>query len=199
MTAQVIHQLEGIQIQHAQEAGVLAAEFFHLRLSRAFVQASGQAVDLRVAFVAVHFVLHVEDSSHPAYQNLGLKGLADIVDRTQLQCAGLRFLVLFRGEENDGDLALPALKLPQLFQRLKAIHIGHFHVQQNQIRRTVFVHTVQERMTRRHGADTHPVFSENMTRCFKIGSIGIRYDDPAWHGHFPFRSGIRRCVGYMIL
>ena len=80
--------------------------------------------------------LQFEVQAHACDHEIGAEGLVDDVDRAGGQCLRFAGRVGSRGDEEDGHLARRVL-LAQCGTDLEAVHLGHHHVEQDQIRRAL--------------------------------------------------------------
>ena len=81
--------------------------------------------------IAGEFQAHVR--LHPRQQFLGDEGLGDVVHGARVERAQQQVAILRRGEEDRGH-AVHCRDLLQRRQQFEAIHAGHHHVQQDEVR-----------------------------------------------------------------
>ena len=130
---EVVEQLEGVQVQHAEQARFRAADVADAVLRGALVQKAGHAVGHGLALELDELLMGAQRLLDAADQDVRVDGLADAVDGAHLQALGLALLLLVGGEEDDRDLGDAAVHLLQPAHGLEPVHDRHVHVQQDQV------------------------------------------------------------------
>jgi hypothetical protein len=77
-------------------------------------------------------LLEFQLGAYPRQQNRGPHRLGDVVHRTQLQ-PGQLVAVVVHGSDEDDRRALQPGHAAQAAQHFESVHVGHHHVQQDQV------------------------------------------------------------------
>ena len=124
--------MAGLQVARLGEAGECAhREVLDQQvLAHASIDLALEPVVFLRQPVAGH--LQFELGAHPRQHDRRVDRLGDVIDRAQFESAFLVLGGVHRGDEDDRDLARGRV-LAQVLQDLVAVHLGHHHVEQDQV------------------------------------------------------------------
>ncbi len=112
---------------------------------------------------------------HPGSHHGRVDGFGDEIYRPGSQPRGFFSDVVQRGDEDNRDVACGSIGL-EASAHFQAIHVGHHHIQQHQVRRIACTGLQCLRPTGGH--EDLVVLAENVEQCLDVDGLIVHYQKP---------------------